>query len=116
MPCCFCSNSSVTLRNGSLLAGGLLRSISGGWGAAMTTGGREASSSAFAENGVGSLIISLHICKHSSQIYAAPGPATIRRTSDEWRPQNEQRANDRSKLITPSSLVSSTWGLPSERA
>jgi hypothetical protein len=68
-------------------------------GAAMTTGAREASSSALAEKGEGSSKISLQSFKHDSHIYAAPGPATMRRTSGGRLPQKEHRACDRSIFV-----------------
>src|SRR5258708_36550828 len=73
--------------------------LPGASGDAMTTGGRDASSKALAEKGIGSSRISLQRRRQSSQIYAAPGPATMRWTAGGRRRQNEQRASDRSKLM-----------------
>src|SRR6185437_10319496 len=86
--------------------------LPGGCGAAMTTGGRAASSKALAEKGIESSRISVQRRRQSSQIYAAPGPATMRWTAGGRRPQNEQRASDRSKLMeTPHGLEGLTPSL-----
>src|SRR5260221_14440025 len=99
----------LIVRKGSRGIGSGAPACTNSCGAAITTGGRAASSNALGEKGVGALIISLHSCRQVSQIEAAPGTATIRRTSGGRFPLKEQRASDRSKLMATFLVVLSTY-------